>query len=220
MDSNPAQATNGSKTRRGAATRARLVSAAATVFAECGYSGARISDIVQMAGISQGNFYRHFESKDEVLLAVLDDPLQELRRSSSGHHRADVGLSDLVSANRAYFSTYARHRHITRVLREAAAVNPKFQRLWLDMRRGFVERTAAWLERLQAAGTIEPGANLLLLAETLGSMVEHLAYVHIALAPDLPRVELIDELGRTAGEAWYLVVACRDRLAVPQPAKA
>jgi AcrR family transcriptional regulator len=61
---------SGAKTRRGAATRARLVDAAGTVFAECGYSAARISDMVGLAGISQGNFYRHFQSKDEILLAA------------------------------------------------------------------------------------------------------------------------------------------------------
>src|SRR5437867_10916660 len=106
---------NGAKTRRGAVTRARLVDAAATVFAEHGYNASRISDMVRLAGISQGNFYRHFQSKDEILLAVLEGPLDELRRASSVHSGAEpteVVLAGLVAANRAYFSTYARHRHV------------------------------------------------------------------------------------------------------------
>src|SRR2546423_5799812 len=70
------------KTRRGAQTRRRLVEAAATVFSEYGYSAARIADMVRMAGISHGNFYRHFPGKDEILLAVLEEPLAELRRAS------------------------------------------------------------------------------------------------------------------------------------------
>jgi hypothetical protein len=61
-------------------------------------------------------------------------------------------------------------------------------------------------------GRIEPEANPAMLAEALGSIVEHLAYVHIALQPDLPRVEALDELGRTAGESWFLIVTGRDRL--------
>ncbi|MGH8972849.1 MAG: TetR/AcrR family transcriptional regulator [Acidimicrobiia bacterium] len=213
MASVPPGTTNGAKTRRGAETRARLVAAAATVFSECGYSAARISDMVRHAGISQGNFYRHFQSKDEILLAVLEGPLDELRRASSGQHRTEVTLADLVAANRAYFSSYARHRHLVRVMREAAATNPEFGRLWLNVRRGFVERTVHWLERLQAEGQLEPDANLPMLAETLGSIVEHLAYVHIALPPELPRAEHLSELGRVAGEAWYLIVTGRERLA-------
>jgi AcrR family transcriptional regulator len=174
---------NGAKTRRGAVTRARLVDAATTVFAECGYNAARISDMVRLAGISQGNFYRHFQSKDE-----------------------------LVGANRAYFSTYARHRHVIRVMREAAATNRDFGQLWLQIRRGFVERTVRWLQRLQAAGRLEDGANLELLAEALGSVVEHLAYVQIALPTELPRAEMLDDLGRMAGEAWFLMLTGRERI--------
>jgi AcrR family transcriptional regulator len=205
----------GAKTRRGAVTRARLVDAAAAVFAEYGYNAARISDMVRLAGISQGNFYRHFQSKDEILLAVIEGPLDELRRASSVHSGGDaseVVLADLVAANRAYFSTYARHRHVIRVMREAAATNPEFGRLWLQIRRGFVERTVHWLERLQAGGQLEPGANLELLGEALGSVVEHLAYVQVALQPELPRGEMLDDLGRVAGEAWFLMLTGRERL--------
>jgi len=198
-------------------TRARLVDAAAAVFAEYGYNAARISDMVRLAGISQGNFYRHFQSKDEILLAVMEGPLEELRRSSSVHSSgADVVLADLVAANRAFFSTYARHRHVIRVMREAAATNPEFGKLWLKIRRGFVERTMLFLERLQATGKLEPGANLELLAEALGSVVEHLAYVQIALSPELPRGEALNELGRVAGEAWFLMLTGRERLATPR----
>jgi AcrR family transcriptional regulator len=205
----------GAKTRRGARTRARLVDAAAAVFAEYGYNAARISDMVRLAGISQGNFYRHFQSKDEILLAVLEGPLDELRRASSvqsGSEATDVVLADLITANRAFFSTYARHRHLIRVMREAAATNPEFGALWLKIRRGFVDRTVHWLERLQAKGRLEPGTNLELLAEALGSIVEHLAYTQIALQPELPRGEVLDELGRVAGEAWFLILTGRERL--------
>jgi AcrR family transcriptional regulator len=213
MPESAATVGNGAKTRRGAVTRARLVEAAAAVFAEYGYNAARISDMVRLAGISQGNFYRHFQSKDEILLAVMEGPLEELRRSSSVHSGAEVVLSDLVTANRAFFSAYARHRHVIRVMREAAATNPDFGRLWLKIRRGFVERTMHWLERLQAVGRLEAGANVELLAEALGSIVEHLAYVQIALAPELPRGETLDDLGRVAGEAWFLILTGRERLA-------
>lgn len=204
--------TSGAKTRRGAVTRARLVDAATTVFAECGYNAARISDMVRLAGISQGNFYRHFQSKDEILLAVLEGPLDELKRATSHQRTDEVVLGELVGANRAYFSTYARHRHVIRVMREAAATNPEFGRLWLQIRRGFVERTVRWLQRLEDAGRLEEAANLELLAEALGSVVEHLAYVQIALPTEMPRAEMLDDLGRMAGEAWFLMLTGRDRI--------
>jgi len=202
------------KTRRGAQTRQRLVEAAATVFAEYGYSAARIADMVRMAGISHGNFYRHFPGKDEVLLAVLEEPLAELRRASGRgpEHGRRVDLAELVAANTSYFEAYARRRHLFRVMREAAAVNPEFARLWLSVRQGFVGRTAGWLSALVDAGQLEAGIDADLLAETLGSMMEHLAYVQIGLPAELPRPETIDALGRMTGESWYLMLTGRSRL--------
>jgi AcrR family transcriptional regulator len=202
------------KTKRGARTRQRLVEAAAVVFAEYGYSAARIADMVRMAGISHGNFYRHFPGKDEVLLAVLEEPLAELRQATSRgpDHGSAIDLAELIEANTNYFAAYARRRHLFRVMREAAAVNPGFARLWLSVRRGFLGRIAHWLRALAEAGHLESGVDVDLLADTLGSMVEHLAYVQIALPAELPRPETIDALGRVTGESWYLILTDRSRL--------
>jgi AcrR family transcriptional regulator len=53
-----------------AATRARLLRAAREVFAEQGYSGAAISDIVARAGVSPPVLYHHFESKAGLYAAA------------------------------------------------------------------------------------------------------------------------------------------------------
>ncbi len=53
------------------ATRARLLEAAFTVFANEGYTGATVDAIVRSAGYSKGAFYFHFNSKEEVFLEVL-----------------------------------------------------------------------------------------------------------------------------------------------------
>jgi AcrR family transcriptional regulator len=47
--------------------RARLIRAAADVFAREGYAGTRIMDIVREAGVSTGTVYGRFRSKNELL---------------------------------------------------------------------------------------------------------------------------------------------------------
>jgi len=69
-------------TAKGLATREKLLQAAAKAFAEFGYERTRISDIVQIAGVSHGNFYRHFADKDEILFAVLQPLLAEVHQAS------------------------------------------------------------------------------------------------------------------------------------------
>jgi AcrR family transcriptional regulator len=52
-------------------TRARLLRAAADVFAGRGYDGTRVSDIAEAAGLSNGAMYAYFGSKAELLVAAL-----------------------------------------------------------------------------------------------------------------------------------------------------
>jgi len=54
------------------ARRAELASAAALVFAERGVANTAVSDIVKAAGVAQGTFYLYFDSKDDVILAVVE----------------------------------------------------------------------------------------------------------------------------------------------------
>jgi AcrR family transcriptional regulator len=54
-------------------TRSDLLAAARRVFAERGYDGASVDDVAERAGCSKGAYYFHFASKEEALVALLDD---------------------------------------------------------------------------------------------------------------------------------------------------
>ena len=58
--------------RKSDATRRRILDAAAAVFRVKGYAGARLSDIAAAARTQAGSLYYYFNSKDELLEAVLD----------------------------------------------------------------------------------------------------------------------------------------------------
>ncbi|HEX6777529.1 MAG TPA: TetR/AcrR family transcriptional regulator [Ktedonobacterales bacterium] len=51
--------------------RQRLIAAGYTILAEKGVEAATVKEIALLAGVSPGLFHYHFESKDELLLAVL-----------------------------------------------------------------------------------------------------------------------------------------------------
>ncbi len=51
----------------------RLIAASFALIRESGALEPRVSEIVRRAGLSNQAFYRHFRSKDELLLAVLDE---------------------------------------------------------------------------------------------------------------------------------------------------
>jgi len=60
----------GSATRSRENTRARLLEAAALVFAEEGLDGATVEAVCERAGFTRGAFYSNFESKDELFLEL------------------------------------------------------------------------------------------------------------------------------------------------------
>jgi AcrR family transcriptional regulator len=50
-------------------TRERLEAAAVRMFGESGFDGVRVVDIARAAGVTERTFFRHFGSKEDVLLA-------------------------------------------------------------------------------------------------------------------------------------------------------
>jgi AcrR family transcriptional regulator len=60
--------TTGTRSREN--TRARLLDAAAQVFAEVGLDGASVEAVCERAGFTRGAFYSNFESKDELFLML------------------------------------------------------------------------------------------------------------------------------------------------------
>jgi AcrR family transcriptional regulator len=58
--------------RRKELTRAALVDAAAELFARKGFVAASLDEIAEAAGFSRGAIHFHFDSKDDLFLAVLE----------------------------------------------------------------------------------------------------------------------------------------------------
>ena len=54
------------------ASRDKIVAAADALFARCSYISTSIEDIAREAGISRVTFYKHFKSKLEVAIGILD----------------------------------------------------------------------------------------------------------------------------------------------------
>ena len=73
-----------SRAERHAQTREQLLDAARSVFAKHGYGGASIDRIAAEAGYSKGAIYSNFESKEAIMLALLeryaDDEIAEFNR--------------------------------------------------------------------------------------------------------------------------------------------
>src|SRR5260370_32853972 len=63
-----------------AETHARIVSVAAKRFRELGLEGIGVADVMKEAGVTVGGFYKHFDSRDELVVEALATAFQDLDR--------------------------------------------------------------------------------------------------------------------------------------------
>ena len=74
----------------GARTRQSILDAAHALFAERGYSGAHVNDIVARAGTTKPMVYYHFGSKEGLFAAVLEEVYAGMRRIEGALQLADL----------------------------------------------------------------------------------------------------------------------------------
>jgi len=70
-------------------TRDRIVAEADRLFYEQGFEHTSFAAVAEAVGISRGNFYYHFKSKDEILQAVIAARLAATRALLDGWSRQD-----------------------------------------------------------------------------------------------------------------------------------
>ncbi len=94
------------KSREEAAeTRERIVDAAAREFRESGIARTALADLMQAAGLTHGGFYKHFESKDqlvgEAVKRSFEQTLGNMESSTKGKTPEDalsIMVTDYLSA--------------------------------------------------------------------------------------------------------------------------
>lgn len=164
------QATGRPLTKRGEATRRRLLEAAEVVFAEQGYHEASIVKITERAGIGLGTFYLYFDSKQSVFEALVIDLNKRVRHSMS---EAMAGATTRLEAERAgfrgFFRFTAEHPALYRVVREAEFVSPDVLRLHYTR---IVEGYEAGLQAAQETGDVDPSLDSEVTAWALMGMGE------------------------------------------------
>ena len=81
-------------------TREKLFEAAARVFEEQGISAASIEAIAAAAGFTRGAFYSNFDSKDELIVAMLEDHVEQTIRRNLDLLAKHKDLQDFIAAFR------------------------------------------------------------------------------------------------------------------------
>ena len=109
------------RSKRGEASRAALLAAAARVFAVSGYADANVNDIVDQAGMSVGSLYHHFSSKADIYIELFNDYQSRQQHRSARAYRAALAAGErdaarlFLAGTRAYLEGAWQDRHVARI---------------------------------------------------------------------------------------------------------
>lgn len=91
-----------------AANRAAILDAARAVFAELGYGGTSVRDVVRRTDLASGTFYNYFPDKESLFRAVLEQSAEAVRARVQAARREAGSLEEFVAAGyREYFGFLA-----------------------------------------------------------------------------------------------------------------
>lgn len=149
-------------TAKGEATRAFLLRTAAQVFAERGYMGTALTDLIAASGLTKGAFYFYFQSKAALALAVLRDQqgrwLQQVSERVLSAGTAVEQFRALAPVMLELLGAEPGAWSITRLTKDLAADPATADEVSQPMGR-WVEFVADIVRRGQADGDLRPGVD-------------------------------------------------------------
>ena len=186
-------------------SRKTLVAAGRKIFAEAGYFNCRISDIARQAGMSQGNVYWYFSSKEELLKAVLSEAFESLgavmAQAASGTGSARQKLDALLDGLLDYAQTGSEFTAITISLM-GHGNEDMFARLGFNMKEigwGYTQSLLAILAQAQAEGIVPADLDPLALTMMFFGMFNGLSLVYgqewLSLPPETLKAGMLRVFG-------------------------
>jgi AcrR family transcriptional regulator len=171
----PAEAEKGNapRSRKGAATRARLVEAAKAVFEDVGFLDARVSDIADRAGLSHGSFYHYFDSKEQVFREVAQAIDLELSAGMAlilDRESTASPQERLTAALRLHFEAYRKEARMMGVIEQMSRHDEQVRQMRWEHQRAHGQKVAESIRQLQKHGMADPSVDAELAAAAVGSM--------------------------------------------------
>ena len=189
------------KRMRREARIAAILAAAREVFEEAGYEGAKVADIAERLGISEGNIYAFFGSKRELMAQVIAQwyrtsiaPLQDGLRHIVGTREK---LRFLIAENLRFMVDNAELCAV--VLKESRVLgDPEPDRLLEELRREHTEPLMRLLAEGIERGEFKPDVSLTLVRSMIYGALEHVLWDVLVSGRSVDVERTAEELTRTA----------------------
>ena len=159
-------------------TEAAFHDAARVVFAEKGYFNAKISDITAKAGRSVGSFYNYYDTKQQLLEAMLERfPAQIVERARG--RLTDDWAANIESAVRAYVETFRDHLPEMIGVFQLSMTDPAAAAWWRGMRAEGIDAVLSVVVAVENTG-VPIDLDHRVFASAIVSMLESFCWTQMA----------------------------------------
>ena len=156
-------------TDRGGETRRRILEVAAQAFADHGYAGSSLNDLLKASRVTKGGFYFHFPSKEVLALATLRHKQEQwagaVMAAMLHHPRATDQLEAMVEALCDQHERDPACRAINRLCTELADAHPELRPQLVPQLTTWMDMVATLIRKGQDEGDIRPEVEPAVAAE-------------------------------------------------------
>jgi AcrR family transcriptional regulator len=139
-----------------ARNRSRLIEVAARAFREDGLS-VSVNAIADQAGVNVATLYRHFPTKDHLIVAVLDTVMEPLMTARDRALAPEEGVEALATFVREAVRLQAMHKGLA----DALEHYPAAIELRAQLREPAIEIVTPLVERAHRTGELRPDIDAL-----------------------------------------------------------
>lgn len=150
-------------TQRSAQTHSRLLKAATEVFAISGIAGATTREIARVAGVNEVTLFRHFQSKEQLLAAVVERMMAlQIEALTNQHEWTGNPQIDLLHYALLYNNMLEEHEALVRMFIGEAKRHPDAAlQVLRDAGLPLREKLIAYLQNGIEQGKIRADVDLL-----------------------------------------------------------
>jgi AcrR family transcriptional regulator len=174
-------------------TNAAILDAALDLFGEAGYEGMTVEAVAARAGVGKTTIYRRWSSKDDLIIAAIQEVLTTVEVPAIGDVRKT--LITMVGGAIAFMNTSTAGLIFPRMAGEVAARTPlgvRYVETIIGPRRAMVR---AILSQAVVDGVLRPDLDVALLADTLvGPIILRKILRELDSGPDDMPERLVDSL--------------------------
>jgi AcrR family transcriptional regulator len=163
--------------------RSRILDAAERCFVRSGFHRTTMQDVAAEAGMSPGNLYRYFPSKDAIVIGLTERDRSNVARDFATFDEGGDFMTSFVKLGRKHFEEEPREKAIMCLeIWAESARNPSFAKVCGEFEQFVIARLTEVLGQAKERGEIPQSVDPEAVARLISTLADGL-FVRRAIAP-------------------------------------